>query len=68
MEAQDLCVEGVGGRRCAGGVPIGPRISGVEECVGVGDEVGTVGSVFVMVKGKETLVWVEPSPGVSFVA
>ena len=67
MESDDLGTKHVGRRRCLLGVPVSPGVSGVEEFVAVGDEVGAVVGVFVMIEGKDLAVWEELVPGVAFV-
>ena len=50
------------------GIPRPSRVGGVVIQIGVGDEVGTVRGVFVVVEGEESLAWEGFFPCVAFVA
>ena len=68
VEMDDLRSEGVWWSRGFGWVPCSSAVGCVKEGVGVGDEVGTVVRVFMVVECKEAVFRVDLRPAVTFVA
>lgn len=68
MEPQDLSTKRVRGCWSPKRVPRSPSISSIVKQVGVGDEVGTIRCILVVVEGKECVFGEQLLPSVAFIA
>lgn len=68
VESQDLSTKRVRGCWSSKRVPRSPSISRIVKQVGIGDEVGTIRCVLVMVKGKEGVFREQLLPSIAFIA